>query len=518
MRKNLPVTQHEIEIGDHLTLMSITDPQGRITYASGSFIDVSGFPLEELQGQPHNLVRHPDMPQEAFGDLWRTIGSGDAWTALVKNRRKDGDHYWVRANATPIVRAGRLAGYMSVRTRPTRAEVAQAEALHARFRDGRARGLRFFRGIVVRTGALAWLSAGRFLPLRWRIRAGLLVAAALPLAGLALPGGASAPVLAALVLAGAALSCVLLESRIAAPLVRVLEQARRVASGQCAEPVCTDRVDEIGMLARAIAQSGLNLRVLVDDVSRQVDGVERASAEMASGNMDLARRTEMSADSLQNTAAAVEQMSGALRSNAESARRATELAGVASGVADRGSEAVAQAIGRMHEIEASSRKIAEISGLIGGIAFQTNLLALNAAVEAARAGEQGRGFAVVAAEVRNLATRAAGAAHEIRDLTTRSQGIVEDGVRDATRAGDTMSEIVREVKQVAELIGEISRSVGEQNGGLAQIQDAVGHLDRTTQQNASLVEQSAQAAQSLKTRAQRLHEALEAYGATGSPT
>ena len=209
---------------------------------------------------------------------------------------------------------------------------------------------------------------------------------------------------------------------------------------------------------------------------------------------------------------------GALRSNAESARRATELAGVASGVADRGSEAVAQAIGRMHEIEASSRKIAEISGLIDGIAFQTNLLALNAAVEAARAGEQGRGFAVVAAEVRNLATRAAGAAHEIRDLTTRSQGIVEDGVRDATRAGDTMSEIVREVKQVAELIGEISRSVGEQNGGLAQIQDAVGHLDRTTQQNASLVEQSAQAAQSLKTRAQRLHEALEAYGATGSPT
>ena len=158
MRQNLPVTQREYSFDGRQTLLSTTDPKGRITYANSPFVAVSGFTAEELQGQPHNIVRHPDMPPEAFADMWATIKAGESWTALVKNRRKDGDHYWVRANATPRVRDGQVVGYVSVRTAPTRAEIDAAEALYRRFREGQARGLAFYRGLIVHTGWGAWRS------------------------------------------------------------------------------------------------------------------------------------------------------------------------------------------------------------------------------------------------------------------------------------------------------------------------------------------------------------------------
>ena len=170
MRNNQPVTQREYEFAADATLMSTTDTQSHITYANAAFIAVSGFDREDIMGQPHNMVRHPDMPTQAFADMWATLKAGRSWTALVKNRRKSGDHYWVRANATPIVRAGRVTGYMSVRTKPSRAEIEAAEALYRDFREGRAGNRRFHQGLIVRTGALAWLSSLQVMPVRWRLR------------------------------------------------------------------------------------------------------------------------------------------------------------------------------------------------------------------------------------------------------------------------------------------------------------------------------------------------------------
>ena len=146
MRTNLPVTSQEYPLRDGVAIVSRTDLKGRITYINDDFVEASGFTEAELIGQAHNIVRHPDMPPQAFADMWRTLKGGETWTALVKNRRKNGDHYWVRANATPVVRGGRLAGYLSVRTKPARAEVATAEALYERFRTNRARGLAFHKG------------------------------------------------------------------------------------------------------------------------------------------------------------------------------------------------------------------------------------------------------------------------------------------------------------------------------------------------------------------------------------
>jgi aerotaxis receptor len=151
MRNNQPVTQREYEIPDGATLMSTTDTQSHITYANAAFIAVSGYSREDIHGQPHNLVRHPDMPVEAFADMWATLKGGEPWTALVKNRRANGDHYWVRANATPVVRNGQATGYMSVRTKPTRDEVAAAESLYRQFREGTVGNRRFHKGLVVRT-------------------------------------------------------------------------------------------------------------------------------------------------------------------------------------------------------------------------------------------------------------------------------------------------------------------------------------------------------------------------------
>ena len=513
MRNNQPVTQREYEFAADATLMSTTDTQSHITYANAAFIAVSGFDREDIMGQPHNMVRHPDMPTQAFADMWATLKAGRSWTALVKNRRKSGDHYWVRANATPIVRAGRVTGYMSVRTKPSRAEIEAAEALYRDFREGRAGNRRFHQGLIVRTGALAWLSSLQVMPVRWRLRLGVLslagfAAAAAALVGVA--GTALAGLSAGLAVIGALVSA-LLEAQISRPLEQVLLQAVSVAAGQPGENVQLNRVDEIGMILRAVNQSGLNLRSLVDDVNEQVVGVQTASTEIAQGSADLSARTEQTASNLEETAASMEQMNSTVKNNADTARQAAQLASSASQAAATGGAVVGQVVGTMEDITTASKRIADIIGVIDGIAFQTNILALNAAVEAARAGEQGRGFAVVAGEVRSLAQRSAEAAKEIKGLIGASVDKVESGARQVDEARRAMGEIVEQVKRVNDLIGEISTATQEQTSGIGQVNVAVSQLDQMTQQNAALVEQSAAAAATLKGQAGRLAESIGVF-------
>ncbi|AOF87016.1 sensory box protein [Hydrogenophaga sp. RAC07] len=513
MRLNTPVTQREYEFPDNATLMSTTDTQSRITYANAAFLDVSGFTLEEIQHQPHNLVRHPDMPKEAFADMWATLKGGEPWTALVKNRRKNGDHYWVRANATPVIRNGQHQGYMSVRTKASKAEIAGAERLYADMREGRAGHLKLHKGLLLRTGLMGFTSMFKTMRVRSRIRLAfaLLLGSLLGSAWALGLGGAQWLPLAGLSTFAVVLASGFLESQIAGPLEELLTQALRVASGESQKAAHMDRVDEIGMTLRTISQLGLMFRWLIDDVSAQVMTVQTAVSEIAQGNNDLSQRTEQAASSLQETAASMEQMTATVRQNADTSRQANQLSGTASEAASRGGQAVAQVVNTMSDITASSRKIADIIGVIDGIAFQTNILALNAAVEAARAGEQGRGFAVVAGEVRNLAQRSAAAAKEIKGLIGASVDKVEAGSRLVDDAGKTMDDIVRQVTQVTELIGEISAATIEQSGGIQQVSQAVGHLDQVTQQNSALVEQGAAASASLQQQTQRLVEAVSVF-------
>lgn len=513
MRVNLPVTQQEYEYPEHMTLLSTTDTDSRVTYANEAFMAISGYERDEIMGEPHNIVRHPDMPEQAFADMWATLKAGKSWTALVKNRRKNGDHYWVRANATPVKRGNRVAGFMSVRTSPSKNETTQAELLYRRFKEGRSGAQAFHQGLVVYRGAWRWRSALQTMPVRWRLRLGVMAMLALSLLAAALIGiqGATLGALAiGMSLSALALS-LWLEQQIARPLQWLERRALDVAAGHAQAGAQLNRVDEIGMIARAINQSALNLRSLMDDVAAQAAGLSTASTEIAQGNHDLSARTEQTASSLQQTAASMEEMTASVQNNATRAGQAAQLASMASEAAKAGGELVTQVVQTMDDIAESSKRIADIIAVIDGIAFQTNLLALNAAVEAARAGEQGKGFSVVANEVHNLAQRSAGAAREIKTLIHGSSDKVASGTRLVKHAGEAMHKLVDQAQQVTDLIGAINIASSEQSDGIAQVCAAVSQLDQMTQQNAALVEQSAAASEALKRQVGRLTEALAVF-------
>ena len=295
------------------------------------------------------------------------------------------------------------------------------------------------------------------------------------------------------------------------PVARVVSVAERIAQGDLTSSIDLDARDEIGRLLLAILSMQDRLRDLVGQIRASVDSIEVASKEVADGNMDLSRRTETTASSLQQTAASMEHLMDTVQQNAQAAGHANQLAADASQVASRGGAVVSQVVATMQEIHESSRKIADIIGLIDGIAFQTNILALNAAVEAARAGEQGRGFAVVASEVRTLAQRSAQAAKEIKSLIGSSVERVEVGGRLVAEAGTTMTDIVESVQRFTNIMGEISGAAHEQSSGIGEINRAITHLDYMTQQNAALVEESSAAAASLKEQAQALSRTVTVF-------
>jgi len=513
MRVNKPVYPREYQFPSGMTLMSTTDAKSYIAYANSAFISVSGFGRDEILNQPHNIVRHPDMPSLAFGDMWSTLKSGKSWTALVKNRRKDGGFYWVRANATPVMRNGEVTGYMSVRTKPTQQEVDSADSFYKTLTDEKKTSKKLYQGLVVRSGWLAWTSVFQIMSVRWRIRLAMATVAlmnVLAAVAVAAPTGVFTTYLVTSLVTSFFIG-LWLESQIAHPLQKIQKQALNVAAGQAAENTHLNRVDEIGMILRAVNQAGLNLRSLVDDVSEQVRGLQGASSDIARGNNSLRVRTEQTASNLEETAASMEQINSAVKNNADAALNATRLAGRASEAAAKGGTVVVQVIDTMREITAASEKMANIIGVIDGIAFQTNILALNAAVEAARAGEQGRGFAVVATEVRNLAQRSANAAKEIKALIQSSVEKINNGALQADSAGLAMKEIVDQVQRVNGLIADISIATQEQSSGIDQVNIAVAQLDQMTQQNAALVEESAGAAESLQEQARRLAEAISVF-------
>jgi len=521
MRNNQPVTQREHPLSPDVYLISRTDLKGRITFANRAFIEVSGFTSEELLGAAHNLVRHPDMPPEAFADLWASLEAGKSWVGIVKNRRKNGDHYWVQATVTPTRVNGRVVGYTSVRSMPSREQIEAADAAYRRFRENRAAGLAIRDGAVVRTGLAGLFGSLTRISLKrrilWAQLAGLSWFVAAVVGSHWLPVEQAAQLWPWLwgafglaVLSSFAAGSMLV-SRVERPVGEMLDFALRMGAGDLTSSFEHASSDEIGELSRAMRTMQRSLLSVVHDIQEGMASISTATHQVAAGNSDLSQRTEQQAASLEETASSMEQLTGTVRQNADNAQQATRLAANASETAVRGGQAVGRVVQTMDEINEASRKIVDIIGVIEGIAFQTNILALNAAVEAARAGEQGRGFAVVAGEVRSLAQRSANAAKEIKGLIGNTVSRVENGAEQVGQAGATMDEIVQAVTRVTDIMAEISSASAEQSAGIEQVSAAVMQMDEVTQQNAALVEQAAAAAGSLEEQADRLRESISTF-------
>jgi len=510
MRSNLPVSQREFPFPRGQNLVSTTDLKGRILHCNAAFVAVSGYAREELLGQPHNLIRHPDMPAEAFRDLWATIAAGKPWSGLVKNRRKDGDHYWVMANVTPLMDRGRPIAYLSVRSEASRSQIEAAEQLYARMRGEKVGQLlhRLNEGQVLRN---TWRHAlaRRLAQVPWLGSLGYGAVGAL---GLGLAGGfgvtlwtGGATALAA-VAAGA-----WAQTRGGAALRQVEHYANQLAAGDLSSELKPSGQPRAQSLERALRQLAVNMRALVSDTRGELERIVAVSHEIAQGNEDLARRTEAQAANLEQTAASMEQITATVRQSSDSAAQASSVAGELSQVSRRSADVVHSVTDTMGAISGSSHRIGEIIQVIDSIAFQTNILALNAAVESARAGEHGRGFAVVAGEVRALAQRSSSAAREIKQLINDSSEKVDAGERQTANAKASIDATLKSVQHFTTLIGEIDHGAREQLQGISLVYGAIQEMEGITQQNAALVEQLARSAAEMREQTDEVSAALRVF-------
>ncbi|WP_457419841.1 methyl-accepting chemotaxis protein [Roseateles sp. P5_E7] len=510
MRSNLPVTQREYKFPAGRNLVSTTDLKGRILHCNAAFVEASGYARDELLGQPHNLIRHPDMPEEAFRDMWVTIAAGQPWSGMVKNRRKDGDHYWVQANVTPLVEDGRPVAFMSVRSHAARAEVEAAEALYARMRDEQRAGHLIHElrgGRLQRRNLLGRL--GRLLgSMPWLSQ--VPAYAAVGAVGWLLAGQSIWLAAGAVTLAAGALAA-LAHERLRHGLVHIERYANQLAAGDLSRNLEASGSHQSRGLELSLAQLAVNMRSLVSDTRGELDQMNRVSREIAQGNQDLAHRTESQAASLEEAAASMEQITATVRQSTDTTHLASGVAAELTEVSRRSAKVVHAVTETMQGIARSSQKIGDIIQVIDTIAFQTNILALNAAVESARAGEHGRGFAVVASEVRALAQRSSTAAREIKQLIQLSTEQVQAAERQTENARSTIDTTLQSVENFATLIGDIDRGAQEQLLGISQMHEVIQQMDGFTQQNAGLVEELAGSAQQMVAQSDEVSAALRVF-------
>ena len=324
-------------------------------------------------------------------------------------------------------------------------------------------------------------------------------------------GNHASMILTAIALTAGMLVTWFIARQIVQPLQMAVGIASDVAKGNLSLREVQAGADETGQVLRALGEVTQRLNAMIANIRSGADQIDTAASEISLGNNDLATRTEQTASALQSTSSSIADLANTVKLNAQTAIQASQLASDASRVAQQGGTDVAEVVKTMDAISVQAKRISEIIATIDGIAFQTNILALNAAVEAARAGEQGRGFAVVASEVRSLAQRSSEAAKEIRGLIGASVEQVEVGTNKVHAAGETMRRIVTSIEQVSTMVAEISRATAEQADGIEGVNQAVSDMDRNTQQNAALVEESAAAAESLRVQAAGLVQAVSVF-------
>ncbi len=533
MKVNLPVTQIEVPFPKGRYIVSRTDLKGSITYANDTFIEISGFTREELIGKNHNLVRHPDMLPGAFAWLWDTVKEGRPWRGIVKNRCKNGDYYWVDALVVPVLKNNVTIGYMSVRTEPTRQQIADAEALYQQLKDGKASIPKPSAWMRISlkaklTGFVLWLIAAQ------------VIGAAANLMGpsLGLSAGAIETTLQLLGLSGvlAGVWLLVIQSKMMEIIQRIVGRLDHIAQGDLTDEIPLHRVDEIGKLNDSLVTMQTHLKAMMAEIAEAADQVG-SSADILSAEMSQTRKvTEIQSSAASSIAAAVEQLVASVNEIAGSAQQASQAveashgllneASLRMGESQEASQNVVSTVNgagqTMAELFQSIFAIDRVSQVIRGIAEQTNLLALNAAIEAARAGESGRGFAVVADEVRKLAENASKQTSEITSSIQEIQRITQIAVStmeaagthvtgansavDAARIGlDAVASHGEEVASISRHIAEGTQQQSTAGNEIAsQVEGIVAGIDQTSTSIAEVTEKTAE----MKQTSSRLRELI----------
>lgn len=506
MKKNLPVTQVEEHYASTANILSTTDLKGAITYVNNDFVDISGFDKSELIGKNHNLVRHPDMPPAAFQDLWATVKQGRSWMGVVKNRCKNGNHYWVDAYVTPIERNGVISEYQSVRRKPAKVYVERAEKIYPALLAGKVPSV-LKPGISLLTRVLACT-----------LTPFIFLAAALILLDVA---GLTAGILALIAALASALGLLVVFK----PYRQVVERARAVVSNPVAQYIYSGRSDDLGQIMLA-------LKMLESETAGLVGRIADSACTLTDGATGLNVAVNQSESGVRHqfaetdqVAAAVNEMSASVQEVAQNAQNSSVAAAqglqeVTGGkrVVDesmyaiqRLKQEIAQAATVIAEVKESSNSISGILDVIGGVAEQTNLLALNAAIEAARAGEAGRGFAVVADEVRSLASRTQTSTDEIRQMIERLQNnankavtVMEAGqqqtdacVEQNAQTVESLNSIYSAIELISDLNAQIATAAEQQSAVAEEINRSIYNIRDMSEQNLEAVELSAKTSQEM---------------------
>lgn len=513
MRKNLPVTNQRRTFNADQRLISVTDTKGMITDCNDAFVAISGFSREELIGQPHNIVRHPDMPAAAYANMWSYLKQGKVWMGLVKNRCKNGDYYWVDAYVMPITEKGQTIGYESVRRCPQEQDVKRAEALYKQINEGKAQSRLPATDTLLAAGML-------LLTLLSYVFLGLTPAVGVFLLGL--------------------LSLV---AYLKIERQRLYSELNTLLPGAFSDALAVKSYTDDHTATGALKLSILSERAHLAAMLTRIEGVAKSVARDSERGLQLTRDANTEIDRQQaqtmQVATAMNEMSTTIAEvahhvsdTATQADKANKLAAQGNQLAENTRSSIEKlrdtvaSIGRsVTEVSEQTGKIAKAAQLIEQIADQTNLLALNAAIEAARAGEQGRGFAVVAEEVRNLAQRTQQSTKDIYDivgeLTARANNAVivaEQGASDADaglhkvlESGQMLSGINAAVNDIANMSTQMAAAVEEQAHVADDINRQVVSISTLAEQSTAAANEAATTLQDLKVASDNLTDLVDRF-------
>ena len=495
MKNNQPTTNKEVPLSNETVILSTTDPKGTITYVNQGFLDISGFTNKELINKNHNIVRHPDMPPAAFADLWSTIQGGSPWMGIVKNRCKNGDHYWVDTFATPIKAGGKIVEYQSVRVHPNPDCVKRAEQTYRQINTGK------------RITAL-----GKSFPLQLKLPL-MSVISLVPLIATLLLIDSPSIVMAG----GATLLSLLLafggSMLLLRPLQKLVSKAEKTVTNPLMRFIYTGRTDEIGSVELALKMTQSERDAIIGRMADTLGNLAQATQSTATSVEQTSHGMDKQKGDLSSIMTAMTEMSASVQGIANNTLEAANATGQGKMQATSGGNNVTdlldsilevasetkQAATVINQLGESSKGIGSVLDVIRGIAEQTNLLALNAAIEAARAGEQGRGFAVVADEVRTLAVRTQEATQEIQTMIEQLQKeageavqVMEQGSSKAQQSVEkgeetrsTFNNIAEMVTRVDEIIAVVATGAGEQSTVAEEINHSLISINSVTDETAS---------------------------------